>query len=217
MMSAPVSEDSSITADRDLHPRRDSSTRPVVPADVDAWVEPAKSTNCWFFTSVFAAMMFLLHASLLVSQPNMGKATKAGNRGNDTFGWGRTWFFVYVGVLLGFLILMCLAAVNLKNAPIWMCLRALSVSLCWLVTFLATGVLTFLIRIPNSTNGYKELFAIWLLFAGVVSVAVAMGILCLALVLKQQTKNLVCVEPQVPLSPQVGVPLTVKSGFELSV
>ena len=213
MMSAPVSEDSFITADRDLHPHRDSSTRPVVPADVDtqpaAWVEPAKPTNCWFFTAVFASLMFLLHAYLLVSQPNTGKATKAGFKRNDTFGWGFLWFFVYASVLVGFLILLCLAAVNLKNAPVSTCKRAVSVSLCWLVTFLATGVLTFLIRIPNSTNGYKELFAIWLLFAGGASVAVAIGILCLALALKQQTKNLVCVEPQVPFSVQVGVPLAV--------
>ena len=212
MMSAPVSCVSLVTADRDLHPH-DSSARPVVPAEVlthsPTWVEPAKPTACWFFTAGIAAIMFVLHAYLLVSQPNTPGVREAGFVRNDTFGWGFLWFFVYVGVLLGFGLTLCLAFIYMKNAPVSTCKRAVSVSLCWLVTFLATGVLTFLIRIPNSTNGYKELFAVWLLFAGGASVAVAIGILCLALALRQHARNLVCVEPQVPFSVQVGVPLAV--------
>eukprot|EP00754_Rhynchopus_humris_P003328 Rhum_TRINITY_DN11754_c0_g1::Rhum_TRINITY_DN11754_c0_g1_i1::g.46664::m.46664 len=211
MLSPSVSGDS-LDASRPIVPAAAvAPLRPVVAADVytqsGTWVEPAKPTGCWFFTAVFAAMMFLLHAYVLVSQPNTPGVREAGFRHHDTFDYAATWFFVYLGLFVGFLILMALAFVNLKKAPVSTCQRSLAVSLCWLLTFMSIGIVSWLIRIPSNPNGYKSLFSTYLWFAGAVCIAVVIGILALALALKQHAKNLVCDEGQ--MSIQVGVPLVV--------
>ena len=202
MLSPSVSGDSLDDAARPIMP-----AAPVAAQHSAAWVEPAKPTACWFFTAGIAAMMFLLHAFVLVSQPNTPGVRKSGFRHNDTFSYAMTWFFVYLGLLVGFLIVMALAFVNLKKAPASTCQRALAASLCWLLTFMIIGVVSWLIRIPSNPNGYKSLFSTYLWFAGAVCIAVVIGILALALALKQHARNLVCCEGQ--MSVQVGVPLVV--------